>query len=506
MDRTACVDVPALPLQLLGMRHPAWKGLPVVVVAEDKPQGIILWSNEQARAHRILPGHRYAHGLSLARDLRAGVVEQAHIDAGVDAITSRLRDFSPDVEPCSDEPGVFWLSGAGLQNLFRSAAHWGRGIAAAVRERAFDATVVVGYTRFASYAVARSQRGGVTVFRTAAEERAASRRVPLSRLDIEPRLRDDLGKLGVVTLGGFLRLPVGGLIERFGAEAHRLHRLASGAQWDPLQPRFAPEPFEHRILLDDPEIDATRLVFAIKRALHPVLDRLAAARAALATLFVEFSLYRFDPAIRLEVIRPAEPTLDARTLLRLVHLRLESSPPPAGVVEILVSAEEVPASREQLDLFASKPRRDLMAADEAFARLRAELGNKAIIKATMREGHLPEARYAFVPLEKTTLPAAKADENTPRCAGTPRPLVRRIRARPTLLPPQNQHVRDDGWLLRGLDHGPVTRVVGPYIVSGGWWAGEVHREYHFAETRDGAWLWVYYDRRRRRWFLHGVVG
>jgi protein ImuB len=78
-----------------------------------------------------------------------------------------------------------------------------------------------------------------------------------------------------------------------------------------------------------------------------------------------------------------------------------------------------------------------------------------------------------------------------------------------LLPPQNQHVRDDGWILRGLEHGSVTRLAGPYIVSGAWWARElameIHREYHFAETRRGECLWVFYDRQRRRWFLHGQV-
>lgn len=51
---------------------------------------------------------------------------------------------------------------------------------------------------------------------------------------------------------------------------------------------------------------------------------------------------------------------------------------------------------------------------------------------------------------------------------------------------------------------------GPYIVSGGWWnrsfpGGEVHREYHYARTEDGEILWVYYDRRRRRWYLTGKV-
>ena len=49
MARLACVNVPALPLQLLLQRHPEWRGAPVAVVAEDKAQGRILWVNAHAR-------------------------------------------------------------------------------------------------------------------------------------------------------------------------------------------------------------------------------------------------------------------------------------------------------------------------------------------------------------------------------------------------------------------------------------------------------------------------
>jgi len=66
----ACVDIPALPLQLLWKRQPAWREHPVVVVDEDRPQGKVLWADEKARRLRILPGQRYAHALSLARGLR----------------------------------------------------------------------------------------------------------------------------------------------------------------------------------------------------------------------------------------------------------------------------------------------------------------------------------------------------------------------------------------------------------------------------------------------------
>ena len=66
MVRLACVDLPAFPLQLLLRRHPEWASYPAAVVAEDKPQGLILWVNERARQQGVLPGLRYAAALSLA--------------------------------------------------------------------------------------------------------------------------------------------------------------------------------------------------------------------------------------------------------------------------------------------------------------------------------------------------------------------------------------------------------------------------------------------------------
>ena len=58
MDRMACIDLPAFPLQLLLHRRPEWREQPVAVVDSDRPQGKILWVNERARASRILPGMR----------------------------------------------------------------------------------------------------------------------------------------------------------------------------------------------------------------------------------------------------------------------------------------------------------------------------------------------------------------------------------------------------------------------------------------------------------------
>ena len=99
MDQRACVNLPALPLQILFRQHPDWRSEPAVVVDHDQPQGLIQWSNERARSYRILPGMRYAAGLALARELRASVITDREIAREVVRLTRRLEHFSPLIEP-----------------------------------------------------------------------------------------------------------------------------------------------------------------------------------------------------------------------------------------------------------------------------------------------------------------------------------------------------------------------------------------------------------------------
>ena len=164
MDRMACVELPAFPLQLLLKRHPDWAGRPVAVVDRDKPAGRDPPGvNEQARAAGIRTGMRYSAGLSLAHTLHAGEVPPADVEQGVTAIGDRLRRFSPDVEPSRDEPGVFWLNASGLSYLHASLRLWAQEIATSLRSCGFRAVVAVGFTRFGTCAIARTLTPGKPV-------------------------------------------------------------------------------------------------------------------------------------------------------------------------------------------------------------------------------------------------------------------------------------------------------------------------------------------------------
>lgn len=494
MVRLACVSLPAFPLQLLARRRPEAREQPAAVVEADRAQARLRWVNARAWTSGVRPGMRFAQALSLAADLFADTVPDGEIARGTARVTALLHRFTPHVEPAEAEPGVFWLDGGGLGRLYPEPRDWAEAVADAPRDAGFQATVVAGGSRFGTYAVARALRG-VWVLDDPVEECRLARAVPLERLGLAPGLRDALGQLGIATVGDLLTLPPAGLSARFGREVYRLHRLAAGALDEPWRPRPEAVPWEERVVLDDPVNDAHRLLFLIKPRLQALLDALAARSRLLTRL--ELYLVLAEGTRQTAAVQPAAPTLNATVLLELVRLRLEALRLKSGVIELGLRVADTRALPEQLSLLDERPRRDLAAGDRALARLRAELGDDAVVRARLRDGHLPEVGFAWEPVSRLTAPAPRA-----RPSG-PRPLVRRLLARPEPLPGWPREPDRSGFVRDAAER--VAALQGPYTVAGGWWARPLHRDYHFAELDAGEVWWVYHDRRRRRWYRHGRV-
>ncbi len=515
----ACVDLAAFPLQLLLRDHSDWKDQPAAVVDRDKAQGTILWVNSRARTTGILPGMRYGAGLALSRHLRADVISRSAIDKAVAGLVPRLRRFAAEVEPSRDEPGVFWLGASGLSLLHPRLEEWAGLIHRDLAADGLHNTVAVGFSRFGSYAAAKTC-DRITVFRTPEEEHRHVRGVRLDRLDFAPKVRDLLARLGIHTLGDFLDLPASQVRSRLGPETHRLHRLAAGDLWSPLHPESPSEPTTAGFFLDYPESDHRRLAVLMKDLLEPLLGTLEQRHEVMTVLLLRLRLD--DRSEKAETLRPARPTLDRTQVLELLRLRMEAMELSAGVTEIVMELLGTSPDVRQGELFRGASARDHDAANRALARLRARLGDGALLRARPRAGHLPEARFTWEPLVAVPPPR-------PRRVRL-RPLVRRFFPKPVPLrdpaPPAayaepvvaearagddrtgNVGARNDRMEHARTGDGLLSREsAGPYIISGGWWGSGagVHREYHFVRDGEGPWLWVYYDSRRHGWFLHGKV-
>lgn len=516
MDRLACVDVAALPLQLLLRAHPDWRSWPTAVVEDDRPQAAVLFVNRYARRAGVRSGQRYATALALARELRAGTIAASDIAHEIRALLERLRRYSPHVEPSPDRPGVFWLDASGLDHLYTSLQVWADGIRLDLRGIDLRASVAVGFSRFGTYALACGHCRTL-VCTDAAAERARVADVPLWRLPLTPDVRDRLLALGIRTVGEFARLPADGMRARFGTATEDLHRLATGHRWDPLVPTPVDERYERAVEFDAPERTVDRLIFIIKRLLDTLVMTLE--HQALAAIAVVVQMTFDNRTTDTTRVCPASPTLDVSQLLTLVRLRLDTvvravggmGAPGAGqatlgsrvtsirvdggadttsaaaairtgIVELRVELETCPATADQRRLFMGHTRRDTHAANEALARLRAEYGERSVVRAHLCDAHLPAARFTWEPMTGVTTRAM------PRVVAV-RPLVRRIHATPVPLPMS----------------APPLPADGPYFVSGGWWRGGVRRDYYYMRTRQGELWWMYFDHTRKRWFLQGVV-
>ncbi len=480
MVRLACINLDRLPLQLLLKKHWEWRSLPLAVVTKQSPQGTIMYVNRIAEASGVLPGMRFATGLAMTAELRAGAISRWEIDAAVDSLTRCLQLFSPEVEVSRDEPGVFWLNAQGLSHLYTTVKRWMDRICAALKKECFHATAVVGFTRFGSYAAAKSGKGN-RIFSSPEAERSEAFQAALGILPFKPAYYERFEKLGLKNVGSFLRLSPEAIRKRFGSDVERLYHFAAGDLALPLQPLELSEERDVTKRLLIPETDSSRLLFHIEQCLTSMLSDAEKMQELVAQLSLSF---RLENGKRLtEIIHPAAPTRDRAVLLELFQIRLESLQLKSGIISLNLSASCVKATNIQLELFKKRPRRDLAKGAQAFARIRAVLGNDAVQRAKLENDHLPERRYSWETIAK---PAAKPPLETaqPIC------MVRRALRHPK---PIDQERKD------------LSRLSGPYVISGRWWEKDFHRDYYFAETNRGELLWLYYNRSEGCWMISGMV-
>ena len=492
MKRASCVLLPRLPLQIVLRNKPHWRGAPIAVVDDDGPAGRITHLNALAKKSRLRIGMRQSVARDLLPNLHTALAPPEETAAVSQELRRALQTFSPRVEPMGGE-GIFHIDPEGLRGLYGGYRNWATCIHRYLRARHWKSSVTVGFHRHRAMAVAMT-RNAVTVLESVDRERELSNQTPLRELGLSGAICESLTALGIETLGDFLIVPSGELHSRFGPEASALHDLFAEDLQLPIQPHAFDEPSRISFQVEPPDEDQTRLLFAIKGALHSLLHQVRARAEAMQSLELTLRLERAP--IHREHIEPASPTLDSMLILELVRLRLGETKLQGPVEEVELLANTVRAHAEQVALPGHQSRRDMSAAHRALDRIRAAYGEHSVTKATVHEAHLPEASFRWEPIQH----ARTAEQaRVPPVSS----MVRRIYSRPRPLPARVPKEPEAGPSL-ARDHA-IEHMYGPYRVSGGWWKRLVERDYYYAETDHGDLLWLFYDRPRKRWFLHGVL-
>ncbi len=491
MALRGCISIDCLPLRILLQENPAWEGTPIAVTKEEKPQSQILAVNREARERGVSAGMRYASALSLVPSLRARAVPPGRIEQARDRIVRLLSSFTPDIELCPFDTGALWVSVDGLRSLFSSESRWIEKVRTALAADGFPASVVVGFTRFGTYAIARSGSRRL-VFASPEEEHALMGRSSLDILPLSQRTKSLLRKLEVRTVRQFVSLPEREAVQRFDKEAGLLRRAILSDDPLPIQPLPQKVKVPCARHLDAPLSDLDLLMPHIDELLSLEVGRAERETSVISGLTL--ILRTEEGEISTDVIRPAVPTLRVPLLRRLIQLRLSARQFSSGVEEIEIRSNRTQPSRTQEELFTARGR-DLQAGARAFAAIRARFGNGSVTRAELRDSYLPERSFTWVPLDRPVLPAPRREMPA---AGRPTP-VRPTAVRRILL--KRTQARLDSQIPDGM--------AGPFIVSGSWWGSGSRdapylRHYYFRETPAGT-LWIFVDKLTDTTWVQGAI-
>ena len=285
-------------------------------------------------------------------------------------------------------PGIYACDLAGTERVLGAPSRVARKIIERLSRVSAPAAVAVAVTPFAARVAAeRTADGDVRLVSQAREYLAP---LPLEVLPIDPKLVDELGLLGMRSVGDFAALPRGAVTGRFGRGAARAHALARADDEERVQADPPPKRIHARRLWDDPLASREQLVFALRTALEEISAALASD--GLAALRIAVRLQREDAEpLRLErAILP--PTRESAVLLRSVRWALEERAHLGRIVGCVIEVREAePARGRQIGLFAADGARW----EEAIASaryLRERLGPGRVLRARVSDAdaRLPE--------------------------------------------------------------------------------------------------------------------
>ena len=290
-----------------------------------------------------------------------------------------------------------------------------------------------------------------------------------------------LRAMGVTRVGELLRLPRAGLARRLTPAVVQDLDIALARQSAPRRAFVPRERFRERC---DFETEIEHVAY-LEKALEPLIERCARflreRQAGVQTLQLRLK-HREGPSSRIQ-LGLASITSERRRLADVLCqklMRLKLKAPVRGMELISGSLRGLSAS--SLDVFAGLGAGSRDTAPQLVERLGARLGEEAVYGVVLIPEHRPEAAWRRVHELRLTS-ATKSGEGMidPKM---PRPV----------------------WLLDAPV--PLSKpeiLQGPERIESGWWDGKgVARDYYVARQSRGARLWVFQERRSKRWYLHGV--
>ena len=349
------------------------------------------------------------------------------------------------------------------------------------------------------------------------EEAAFLAPLPLTRLAPQMEAWTTLERWGIDSIGALARLPESEIASRLGELGRELHWAARGVDPRPLTPRQLPPEFREGMDLEWPLVTLEPFLFVANAALDRLSTRLEVQGFACRRIELTMTLEPDGYHVR-SIDLPA-PTRDTKTILTLLRLDLEQSPPGAPVRGFAIVAFPDRPRRAQLSLFGPAALSPEKLAT-TIARLAAMIGEERIGMAVAVDGHLPE-RFSITGYAPPPPPDVRCGPQKSRGLLAVRvlrpPVPLEVITRPSRdderpgleivsIREERPLSDDDKTGSRKATIAGEARVCsGPWRLEEGWWSETAAtREYWDVEIAGGGIYRLYRERGDGGWFADGV--
>jgi protein ImuB len=498
MTRIACFAVPMFPLAARLRSEPDLLDQALVIVDGNGNKAHIVAATRRARSKGIHVGLSLTEARAILPKVIARARDAACEHTAQEALFEVAETFSPRIEDVGE--GVVYVDVSGMHRHFQASDETsaevllGKAAMQAAERIGLPLRVGIAMSKLAARVAAELPRSPTVVEKGRESEFLAP--LPLARLTPELDAATTLHRWGIGSIGELASLAESEVASRLGELGRELHRAARGIDPRPLIPRPLPPDFREGMELEWPLIALEPFLFIANAALDRLAKRMEMQGFACTRL--ELTLTLEPDGFYARAIDLPAPTRDVKTMLTLLRLDLEKTPPGAPVTGFSIVAHPDRPRRAQLSLFGPAALSPEKLAT-TIARLVALLGDQRVGMAMTVDGLLPE-RYAI---------ADYAPPPPPETRATP-PPSRALVARRVFRPPLPVEVitrQDDGAThitsIRGdgdLD-GRVRISSGPWRIESGWWSDlPAAREYWDVELERGG-IYRMYQAQSEEWFV-----
>lgn len=494
MTRIAALFVPMFPLAARLRSEPELLTEALAIVEGNGNAAHIVAATRRARTKGIKPGHSLAQARSLVPKLIARGRDVECERTAQEALLEAAETFSPRVEDAGE--GLVFIDVTGMERHFASEEELGKAALRACDNVGLPARCGIAASKLAARVAAELPKSPTIV--PAGGEAAFLAPLPLRRLTPALDAATTLQRWGIGSIGDLARLPEPEVASRLGELGRELHYAARGIDPRPLIPRAMPPEFREGMELEWPLVALEPFLFIASAALDRLAKRLEVQGFACKRLEVTMNLEPDGHHAR--AIELPAPTRDVKTMLTLIRLDLEKTPPGAPVTGFSIVAHPDRPRRAQLSLFGPAALSPEKLAT-TIARLISMLGDDRVGMAVPVDGHLPE-RYAIGPFAPPPPPDLKRG---PRKSHG---LIATRVFRPPIPVEVITRERGNGELEitsiqgEGDISGPVRASAGPWQTDAEWWAPAPGvREYWDVELERGGVYRTYRGGEGAQWFV-----